>query len=199
MPNPYIKPNEPTKVWFNNEIMFILRRALYSQISSMGWQCIQANQPSIQAVQDKTIYFDVISKRRIGVQGVKYYKTSVSGAWNNPDVWYESWLVQVSAFRKRDETDYTDTFTSQDAIMQMQAYVNSPSGLKANLTYNPAEPAVDWLDVVRATDVRDIDFETDSGLIEKFPQFDFELIVERRETFGFLPETDIVDGETHPV
>lgn len=199
MSNPYIKPNEPTTVWTNNEIMFILRRALTTQADVMGWQCIQSNQPSIQAVQDKTIYFDVISKRRIGVQGVKYYKTSVSGAWNYPDVWYESWLVQVSAFRKRDETDYTDTFTSQDAIIQMQAFVNSPFGLRDFLKWDTMEPAVDWLEVVHATDIRDVDFETDSGLIEKFPQFDFELIVERRGAFGFLPETDIVDGETYSV
>lgn len=200
MPNPYIKPNEPTKVWLNNEIMFILRRGLLHGVLSIGWECVQANQPSIQAAQDNTIYFDVISKRRIGVQGIKYYKRNPTDTWFQPDVWYESWLVQVSAFRKRNEDDYTKTITSQDAIVQMQAFVNSPQGLKANLLWETTEPPVDWLDVVRATDIRDIEFETDSGLIEKFPQFDFELIVERRNAFGSGKEMEIiVDGETHAV
>lgn len=199
MPNPYIKPNEPTKAWLNNEIMFILRRGLNTMASSMGWQCIQANQPSIQAVQDNTIYFDVVSKRRIGVQGVRYYKRDPSDSWFSPDIWYESWLVQVSAFRKRDEKDYTEMLTSQDAIVRMQAWVNSPLGLKKNLIWDTFEPAVDWLDVVRATDIRDIDFETDSGLIEKFPQFDFELIVERRQLIGSDGDATVIEGETRPV
>jgi hypothetical protein len=34
-----------------------------------------------------------------------------------------------------------------------------------------------WLEVIRSTDVRELDYETDSGLKEKFPQFDFTLVV----------------------
>lgn len=166
------------------------------------WGVAQANQPSIQALQDKMVYWDVISRRRLGVQG-----ELLSGTWQGPNwkcspVWHEIWLIQVSAFMMRTETEVTSAlaFNSQDAIVNLQAYVNDPfRGL--SYWFKDSIAGVPDTQVIRSTDIRNIDFETDSGLKQKFPQFDFEIVMRRVPSRDNIKIDHIykVDGQAKPV
>ena len=166
-----------------------------------GWSVAQANQPSIQALQNKMVYWDVISRRRLGVQG-ELLSGGFGTFWRQVPVWYEIWLIQVSAFMMRTETEITSSlaFNSQDAIVNLQAYVNDfDNGLSEYFKTGLA--AVPDMQVVRSTDLRNIDFETDSGLKQKFPQFDFEIIIKRvplRRVVG-MGFADVIEGDTRPV
>lgn len=166
-----------------------------------GWSVAQANQPSIQALQNKMVYWDVISRRRLGVQGELLSGGLWGNDWERTPVWYEIWLIQVSAFMMRTETEVTSAlaFNSQDAIVNLQAYVNDPFyGLSKYFKRTPG--GVPDTQVIRSTDIRNIDFETDSGLKQKFPQFDFEIVMKRVSSIlTVLNRTSVVEGETHPV
>lgn len=187
-----------------NHIISIVRQALINMLGDLGyidWQVVRANQPTIQALQNNTVYFDVISRRRYGVQGSKPKKTSW-GSLLMESVWYEEWLIQVSAFKQRDPVNDTEyTITASDVINLLQGMVNgntdlgifgeglwSPDGRK---TYFQG----DWMNVIRSTDVREIEFETDSGLKDKFPQFDFLLVVEQR-LLKNMEKIDTIELET---
>ena len=167
------------------------------------WGVAQANQPSIQALQDKMVYWDVISRRRLGVQGELLSGGPRGNDWERTPVWHEIWLIQVSAFMMRAESEYSSdvTFNSQDAIVNLQAYVNDPfRGL--SYWFKNSIAGVPDTQVIRSTDIRNIDFETDSGLKQKFPQFDFEIVMKRvpsRRDASALKNADVIDGETHPV
>lgn len=162
------------------------------------WSVVQSNQPTIQALQDRTVYWNVISKRRIGVQGVnlKQY-TAMQNSWWSNQVWYESWLIQVSAFMNIVPTDVYPSDSAEDIITLLQAYVNNPRGL--SFYFKQDALIGDLMQVVRSTDIRDIDYENDSGLKQKFPQFDFEIIVKNISNPSQEIVADLVDGETHPV
>lgn len=187
-----------------NSIIHYVKQALTNMLFDLGyqdWQVVRANQPTIQALQNETVYFDVISRRRYGVQGSKPKKTSWGG-WQMESVWYEEWLIQVSAFKQRDPVNDTmDTITASDVINLLQGLINgnndlgnfgedygSPDGRK---TYFQG----DWMNVIRSTDVREIEFETDSGLKDKFPQFDFLLVVEQR-LLKNMEKIDTIELET---
>ena len=165
------------------------------------WSVAQANQPSIQALQDKMVYWDVISRRRLGVQGELLSGGWQGTNWKRTPVWHEIWLIQVSAFMMRTEREFplASTFNSQDAIVNLQAYVNDP--FRGLSYWFKSFADVPDMQVVRSTDIRNIDFETDSGLKQKFPQFDFEIVMRRvpsRDAIG-INRTDIVEGQTKPV
>lgn len=165
-----------------------------------GWSVAQANQPSIQALQDKMVYWDVISRRRLGVQGELLSGGWQGTNWKRTPVWHEIWLIQVSAFMMRTENESFLAFNSQDAIVNLQAYVNDfDNGLSEFFKREPG--GVPDTQVVRSTDIRNIDFETDSGLKQKFPQFDFEIVMRRVPSRGNIPikYADIVEGQAKPV
>lgn len=184
-----------------NHIIHIVKQALGNMLSDLGysdWQVVRANQPTIQALQNETVYFDVISRRRYGVQGSKPKKTSWGG-WQMESVWYEEWLIQVSAFKQRDPVnDMMSTMTASDVINLLQGLVNGNTDL-ADGYYGITEPKSyfqgDWMNVIRSTDVREIEFETDSGLKDKFPQFDFLLVVEQR-LLKNMEKIDTIELET---
>lgn len=171
-----------------NRIISRIRSALVSMLENQGysdWQVVRGNQPTIQAMQNKTVYFDVISKRRYGVQAVKTFKDTDTGGWFGGTVWIEDWLVQVSAFALRDpNTDTETTETSVDVATVLQACINGGGASPTYAGYKNGTVATwfpyDNIQIVRSTDLREIDFETDSGLKEKFPQFDFSLVVGQR-------------------
>ena len=138
-----------------------------------GWTVLRNYQPSIQGLKDKGIYLYKISKRRIGTQGT-ILETDSQGNLENIDHWFEEILFQVSAFCKRDvNTETVDTVTSEDVLEIIQAFVNSSSKV------------LPWkergYEVIKSTNTRLMDFETDSGLNEKMPQFDFLLCVEQKQ------------------
>lgn len=166
------------------------------------WSVAQANQPSIQALQDKMVYWDVISRRRLGVQGDLLTGTLQGSRWKSTPVWHEIWLIQVSAFMMRTEREITSalSFNSQDAIVNLQAYVNDfDNGLSKWFKRTPG--GVPDTQVIRSTDIRNIDFETDSGLKQKFPQFDFEIVMRRVPSRDNINIDHIykVDGQAKPV
>lgn len=166
------------------------------------WSVAQANQPSIQALQNKMVYWDVISRRRLGVQGELLAGIYQGTSWKRTPVWHEIWLIQVSAFMMRTEREFASasTFNSQDAIVNLQAYVNDfDNGLSEWFKREPG--GVPDAQVVRSTDIRNIDFETDSGLKQKFPQFDFEIVMRRvpSRSNTTIKYADIVEGQTKPV
>ena len=166
------------------------------------WGVAQANQPSIQALQDKMVYWDVISRRRLGVQGELLSGILQGTSWKSTPVWHEIWLIQVSAFMMRTEREFASasTFNSQDAIVNLQAYVNDfDNGLSKWFKREPG--GVPDTQVVRSTDIRNIDFETDSGLKQKFPQFDFEIVMRRVPSRNDIniDYIDKVEGQAKPV
>ena len=137
------------------------------------WVVLKEYQPSIQGLKDKAIYLHKVSKRRIGTQGLITEK-NIDGDWQEIDHWYEEILVQVGAFSKvRPDTETVDTITSEDILSILMAFVNS------------ARKVPEWktagYDVVKATNMRLLDYETDSGIQEKLPQFDFLLVVEHSQ------------------
>lgn len=166
-----------TAVVFHNENAVIAEivgqfRAMLTAAGYEDWNVMRANQPTVQALENKTIYIDIISKRRFGVQSNRSFKDSQG--WYEAGTWYEDWLIQVSGFQQRNpQSDTATTVTSTDVITVLQAYVN---GFNASDTRWFNQP---WMNLIRSTDVREIDFDTDSGLKEKFPQFDFTLVIEQ--------------------
>lgn len=187
-----------------NQVIEFLKSALENMLYDVNltltqqWQVVRANQPTIQALQNNTVYFDIISRRRYGVQGTKPVLNPRGNYWNDESVWFEELLVQVSAFKQRDpDTDTTRTYTSSDIIALLQGALNASTdlgilwtGQNKNNYYFP-----DWMNVIRSTDIREIEFETDSGLKDKFPQFDFLVVVEQR-LLKNINKIDTIDVET---
>ena len=163
-----------------NEIISKIQSAFIGMLSDLGitgWQVLRNNQPTIQALQNNSVYYDIISKRRIGTQGSKSVLFEVNGSkvWKDVSIWYEEYLIQVSGFKQRDvNTDTDSTMSSSDIIALLQGCVNSNGAIDGKNYFN-----TDWLQLIKSTDIRELDFETDSGLKEKMPQFDFILVVEQ--------------------
>lgn len=172
------------------------------------WAVMQGNQPTIQELQTNTVYVDVISKRRYGIQGEKSIQDQ-NGEWWKGNVWYEDWLIQVSAFQQRAviEEVNTEIYTGEDIISLLQASLNGAftDGMANNFydetgipNWAGTQTPRRWAQFIRSTDIRIIDYETDSGLKEKLPQFDFNLIIEQglKEK---VPEISNYDMETAPI
>lgn len=197
MSNPYI---DTDLRYYKSMYLYLqtINNGLRQGLGFPNWSVVQSNQPTIQALQDRTVYWDVVSKRRIGIQGtnLKQYSSMQNTWWNN-QVWYESWLIQVSAFMNIVPDEVYPSDSAEDVITILQAYVNSPEGLSSFIQQDNS--IGDLVQVVRSTDIRDIDYETDSGLKQKFPQFDFELIVKNINHPLQVNSAELIDGETHPV
>lgn len=152
---------------------------------SGSWTVVSANQPTLQGLQNNTIYIDIISRRRYGTQGTKPVKTD--NGWVESSIWYEEMLVQVGGFLQRNPaTDTSSTLTSSDVVAYLQGCVNANNDLgtsTTNTTIHGVNKRTyfvdDWMAIIRSTEMRELDYETDSGLKEKFPQFDFVLVVEQ--------------------
>lgn len=166
-----------------NEIISKIQTALTAMLVDLnitGWQVLRSNQPTIQAVQNDSVYYDIVSKRRIGTQGTRSKMVMIGGqnpvsSWQDNTIWYEEFLIQVSGFKQRDpSTDVVSTMTSSDVISLLQGCINA-NGVLADKNYF-VEP---WIQLIKSTAVRELDYETDSGLKEKMPQFDFFVVVEQ--------------------
>ena len=163
--------------------------AMLTDLGISGWQVLRSNQPTVQELQNNSVYHDIISKRRIGTQGVKsiQVETQSGKVWQDVSVWYEEYLVQVSGFKQRDvDTDTDQTTTSSDIIALLQGCLNSNGAIDGKNYFSS-----DWLQLIKSTSIRELDFETDSGLKEKMPQFDFILVVEQTLTKGINDVDDI--------
>ena len=170
--------------------------AMLVDLGISGWQVLRSNQPTVQELQNNSIYHDIISKRRIGTQGVKSVQVVVDGVktWQDVSVWYEEYLIQVSGFKQRDvDTDTDQTTTSSDIIALLQGCLNSNGAIDGKNYFNS-----DWLQLIKSTSIRELDFETDSGLKEKMPQFDFILVVEQTLTKG-INDVDDIDMNVYRV
>ncbi len=177
-----------------NQIIAKIQTALTAMLTDLnitGWQVLRNNQPTIQAVQNNSVYYDIISKRRIGTQGTRS-KMITAGqtpttAWVDDTIWYEEFLIQVSGFKQRSpDSDTALTMTSSDVISLLQGCINA-NGVLADRNYF-VEP---WIQLIKSTSLREIDYETDSGLKEKMPQFDFFLVVEQSLSKGINKVDDI--------
>ena len=175
-----------------------LTAALSINNSNQTWQVAQSNQPTIQALQNNSVYFDVISKRRYGVQANRELFDTTSNSWYTATQWLEEWIVQISAFQLRDisPTNDTSVMTGIDILTQIQSFING-GGLvymgTAQTIFNQT-----WLDVLWSKDLREIDFETDSGLKEKLPQFDFGLVVSQT-LLNKIPQIDNINITTERI
>lgn len=182
-----------------NQIISKIQTALTSMLTDLnitGWQVLRSNQPTIQAVQNNSIYYDIISKRRIGTQGTrsKMITTNNTTGWVDDTVWYEEFLIQVSGFKQRDPAnDTASTMTSSDVISLLQGCINA-NGVLADRNYFVES----WIQLIKSTSVREIDYETDSGLKEKMPQFDFFLVVEQSLAKG-INKVDNIELNTYRV
>lgn len=189
--NPFITTEPPIFRTHNAvlEQIISLFNTILKNRNITTWDVMQSNQPTIQELQTNSVYVDVVSKRRYGVQGRKSIQDQGNQWWKG-DIWYEDWLIQVSAFQKRaviENVDISD-YTGEDIISLLQASLNGAftDGMKNNFYDNQQIPDWNgrqtprrWAQFIRSTDIRVIDYETDSGLKEKLPQFDFTLIVEQ--------------------
>ena len=154
------------------------------------WMVLRNYQPSIQGLRDKSIYLYKISKRRIGTQGLKTEKDN-DNQWQTVDHWYEEIMFQVGAFCKRNpETETISTITSEDVLDTLMAYINSSTKV--------TEWKTAGYEVIKATNMRLMDYETDSGLQEKLPQFDFLLCVEQSK-LKKIAKFDSINIETKRV
>lgn len=154
------------------------------------WIVLRNYQPSVQGLRNKAIYLYKVSKRRIGTQGCTTEKDN-SGNWQTVDHWYEEIMFQVGAFAKRDpETETKNTITSEDVLELLMAFINS--ALKV------PEWKTAGYEVIKSTNMRLMDYETDSGLQEKLPQFDFLLCVEQ-SMLKKIEKIDTIDIETKRV
>ena len=178
-----------------NQIISKIQTALTSMLTDLnitGWQVLRSNQTTIQAVQNKSVYYDIVSKTRIGTQGTK--SVLINNNWTDQTVWYEEYLVQVSAFLQREpDTDVVATTTSSDIISMLQGCFNA-NGILANKNYF----SENWIQAIKSTVIRELDYETDSGLREKMPQFDFILVVEQTLTKE-INGVDEIDMNTYRV
>lgn len=170
----YITENNVFKL-FQVAIEGILSRVTMEDAAS--WVVARMSQPTIQVLEDKTIYYDVISRRRVGTQG--NMSKQIDGSWNTVAHWYEEWLVQISGFKSRTMEDTEETITSTDIISIIQGVFNSAPDMQEDwigqngLLNNPR------IKLIKSFDVRIGDYETDSGLKEKMPNFDISLVVEQ--------------------
>lgn len=182
-----------------NAIIAKIQSALTAMLTDLGisgWQVLRSNQPTVQELQNNSIYHDIISKRRIGTQGAKSVQVVVDGVktWQDVSVWYEEYLIQVSGFKQRDvDTDTAQTTTSSDIIALLQGCLNSNGAIDGKNYFNS-----NWLQLIKSTSIRELDFETDSGLKEKMPQFDFILVVEQELSKG-INSVDDIDMEMYRV
>lgn len=176
-----------------NQIWAFLVDKFNKELQANGyadWVVLRNYQPSIQGLKDKAVYLYKVSKRRIGTQGLITEKDN-SGDWQTVDHWYEEILFQVGGFAKRNpETETVESITSEDVIETLMAYVNS------------ASKVLEWktagYEVIKATNIRCMDYETDSGLQEKLPQFDFLLCVEQSK-LKKIAKFDNIEIETKRV
>lgn len=182
-----------------NAIIAKIQSALEQMLSDLGitgWQVLRNNQPTIQALQNNSVYYDIISKTRIGTQGSKSVMIEVQGvkSWQDVSIWYEEYLIQVGAFLQRNpDTDTVATLSSSDIIALIQGCINT-NGALGQKDYFGAN----WLQLIKSTNIREIDYETDSGLKEKMPQFDFLLVVEQTLAKG-IGKVDDIDMDTYRV
>lgn len=175
-----------------SELILGIKAMLTDFNLASSWQIASLNQPTIQGLQNNTVYVDIIARRRYGTQGTKPVK--VNNVWKETSVWYEELLVQVGAFKQRDpSSDTVSTLTSSDVIEYLQGCVNGNNdlgtGSRGTDEFGLPKKSYfdkDWLEVIRSTEMRELDYETDSGLKEKFPQFDFTLVVGQK-----LLKTDV--------
>lgn len=188
-----------------NRIIQQIWQALSNMLDRIGyrnWQVVRANQPTIQALQNETVYFDIVSRRRYGTQGTKPVKRKYYGKdeWFMESVWFEEILVQVSAFKQRNpEEDWLNTITGSDIIELLQGLINANNDLgEKNVLGVNERPSFfqdNAIKVIRSTQMREVEFETDSGLKDKFPQFDFLLVVEQR-LLKNMEKIDTIELET---
>lgn len=185
----------------NNVRSYIQNTLIVALLNNIpqSWQVAQSNQPTIQALQNNTVYFDVISKRRYGVQANRELFDTTSRSWYTATQWLEEWIVQVSAFQLRDISDNPNPnrMNGIDVLTIIQGFING-GGLA--LTTPPGSTIFDpeWLDVLWSKDLREIDFETDSGLKEKLPQFDFGLVVSQT-LLNKIPQIDNINITTERI
>ena len=155
-----------------------------------GWVVLRNYQPSIQGLKDKAIYLYKVSKRRIGTQGT-INEMDANGNWQEIDHWYEEIMFQVGAFAKRNiDTETVNTITSEDVLDTLMAYINSASKVQEWRTAG--------YEVIKSTNMRLMDYETDSGIQEKLPQFDFLLCVEQSK-LKKIESFDTIEIETKRV
>ena len=179
---------------FQVAIKNILDRISITEAPS--WQIARMSQPTIQGLQDKTIYYDVISKRRIGTQG--NMSKRINNEWNTISHWYEEWLVQISGFKSRKMEDVAETITSTDIISILQGVFNSAPDMQVDWIGQSGLLNEPRIKLIKSFDVRIGDYETDSGLKEKMPNFDISVVVEQylsRQTAN----VDSVDIEEYRV
>ena len=178
-----------------NQIIAKIQSALTSMLTDLGitgWQVLRSNQSTIQALQNNSVYYDIISKRRIGTQGVK--SVLIENQWVDVSVWYEEYLIQVGGFLQRnpdEDTEYTQS--SSDIISLLQGIINSNGSIDDKNYFES-----DWMQLIKSTSIRELDYETDSGLKEKMPQFDFFLVVEQTLAKG-INKVDDVEIDVHRV
>lgn len=164
--------------------------AVLAENDITGWTVLRNYQPSIQGLKDKCVYLYKVNKRRVGTQGITSVKDD-NGDWQSAENWFEEIMFQVSAFCKREpSTETTSTITSEDVLDILLAYVNS--ALKV------PEWRTQGYGVIKATNIRCMDYETDSGLQEKLPQFDFLLCIEQNK-LKKIGKFDTVEIETKRV
>lgn len=185
----------------DNNVRFYIRNtlivALLNNNSGQTWQVAQSNQPTIQALQNNTVYFDVISKRRYGVQANRELFDTTSQSWYTATQWLEEWIVQVSAFQLRNTSDNPNVMIGIDVLTKIQSFING-GGLALTAPRGATIFDPEWLDVLWSKDLREIDFETDSGLKEKLPQFDFGLVVSQT-LLNKIPQIDNINITTERI
>lgn len=178
-----------------NQVLSTIRSTLLNMLKELGiegWNVAQANQPTIQELKNNTVYFDIISKRRYGTQSLKSIQDSTTGQWHEVNIWLEEWLVEISGFKqRRPDTDTILTLTASDVITKLQSCMNGGGKKTQGALLNPSWWP-DWIHPIKSINLPERDYETDSGLKEKYPVFESILVIEQ-SILNTTPEIDKIN------
>lgn len=148
------------------------------------WIVVNRNQSNPQSLQDCTIYFDIVSRTQYGTVGeiMRGGRSTTDPTDTTPASlhWYENWLIQLSGFKLRSSDQTSNDYSASDVMSVLRtAFNTSPdtgcyqSG-KIRTWFSTPQ-----IQLIQTRPLRVMDYESDSGLLEKMAMFDLDIMVEQ--------------------
>lgn len=181
---------------FDNQIYTDFRAVILGCLQQEGltdWDVLQIEQPTIQAAQNKTAYITKISSDRIGTAQRYARWDETEQKMFHVEQWLEEINMQISCFKKRQQDGQLapeDEKTGIDVANILMTYFNGDAGRAAM-----RELGYQFFPIQH---VRNPAFETDSNLLERWPNFDIRAILTQQKTTE-IPYTGEVNVNIYQV
>lgn len=133
-----------------------------------GWTIRQGNQPTVENMQDSSIYITRLASRRYGWQAHRNKWNQTANKMIHSEEYFQEILLQVSAFKKRNPSD-TNELTSGDVLNSFITFLQSIDGVKAMQEKG--------FQTYRIQELREPAAVMDNDLYEKLPSFDFSIVL----------------------